>query len=99
MEDLGDTASKDESTAAAPGVLEESRHDDVESHTGSGDSDQDSSSDTDDEASQSRRQSPSTKNMTDAHGVMYMTVLPRHERRRIQLEAKRNKKPGNSVNS
>ena len=57
-----------------------------------------SSSDSEDEIggpSWRLRQSPSWKNATDAHGVPFLTILPRDERRRIQLEARKNKRPGN----
>ena len=55
-------------------------------------------SDSDDEGhrgSTRSRQSPSPKNAADRHGVPYLTQLPRHERRRIELETRKNKKPGN----
>ena len=76
--------SKNESPTAAP-VVVASGQDVVMSS---------SESDDDSQASRSRR-SPSRKNATDEHGVPYLTVLPRHERRRVQLEARKKKKPGN----
>lgn len=52
------------------------------------------SSSDDDQATRSRR-SPSVRSTLDNHGFPYLSVLPRPERRRIQLEIRRNKKLGN----
>ena len=73
--------SKDESAA----VIEASTEDDVLSSSESG---------SEEESVSRSRQSPSRKNASDHHRFPYVTVLPRHERRRIKLEVRRNKKLG-----
>ena len=47
------------------------------------------------ETTSQARQSPSLKNPTDEYGLPYVSELPLHERGRIELETRKNKKPGN----
>ena len=73
-------------------TAEQSRDDDGSSTESSGSESEDESGGS---PSSPRRQSPSRRNATDAYGLPYLTVLPRPERKRITLEIRRKRKPGN----
>ena len=92
MDDRHTTTFKDALTTAAP-IIELSNQEDALSSSESG-----SDSDQDERGSHISRsqQFLSSKNTVDSHGVPYLTLLSKHERRRIQLEVRKKKKPGNN---
>ena len=95
MDVLQTTVSEDELTAAP--IVEASRQVDVESSESESEEEsgsEHSSSEDSDADTTTTRQSPSSKNTTDHHGLPYATVLPRHIRKQIKREVRRKKKPG-----
>ena len=59
------------------------------------------SADSDGDVASSPSASPQTsrRHHVDHNGVVYFTRLPRHERRRIQLQVRKNRKPGQLIDN